>query len=682
MSCPAPCAALLLQLLVYGLTNGAIIALSAAGFTLAYAVARQINLAHGNVFALTTVALSYGAAWLGVTAATPAATRIGALLGLAVAGAAIGALVNGAVERLAFRPFAHGAHAGPRGDRLGPLVATVGISFVLFQVAVWWYALFYTPTGGETGHIGVVLPLLAMPDLVPHVELGGGVSFTLKDGLVLLLAGLVALGAAGLLARTRAGRALRAAAQDAELTALSGADPDRVRLLAFAVAGALVGFAAAISAAYYGGTTAQHGVRAGLTAMTAALLGGAGNPRGALVGGVLLGVGSAYADFFLDPKWTPVLILTLLVGLLALRPSGLLDAPIGEADGVAAPTRNLPDGLLLGLLALGALYPFVDAWLGWGRLVSATAAVLLVALALGLGVVVVFAGLLDLGYAAFFALGGYTAALLTSSGSRLADLVSWPLGNAWVALGLAGLVAGGFGFLFGLPSVRTRGEYLAIVTIALGEIVPGVIWHLPEWTGGPRGVSGVALPRFGLPLAAPVQAYALTLALAAGAGLAARRLAPSRVGRAWAAVRDDEIAAASLGIRPARAKLLAFVCGATVAGLAGALFAGQSGYVEPAQFDFTVSLMVLAAVVAGGRWGVGGIALGALAIAAYDRVLVDLLGRLVGVDLRTQNLAVFGAALYLTTLARAYRPSGRAGRGVFRRAGGLELLRRTASRYR
>jgi branched-chain amino acid transport system permease protein len=320
---------------------------------------------------------------------------------------------------------------------------------------------------------------------------------------------------------------------------------------------------------------------------------------------------------------------------------------------VAAPARELPTGALVGLLALGVLYPFADAALGWGRLPSATGALLLVALAIGLGVVVVFAGLLDLGYAAFFALGGYTAALLTSSGSRLAGLAPWPLGDPWVALGLAGVVAGGFGLLFGLPTVRTRGEYLAIVTIALGEIVPGVIWHLPEWTGGPRGVSGVVLPRLGLPLGGPLQAYALALALAAGAGLAARRLAPARVGRAWAAVRDDETAAASLGVRPARVKLLAFVCGAAVAGWAGALFAGQSGYVEPAQFDFTLSLMVLAAVVAGGRWGVGGIALGALAIAAYDRVLVELLGRLVGIDLRPHNLAVFGLALYLTTLARA-----------------------------
>jgi branched-subunit amino acid ABC-type transport system permease component len=338
------------------------------------------------------VALSYGAVALGVTAAAPVGARLAAVLGLAAAGALVGAILNGAVERLAFAPFASA------GDRLGPLVAAVGLSFVLFQAAVWWYALFHTPTGGVLGHVGVELPLLAMPDLVPSVELGGasGVSLTLEDALVLALAGGLALGTGALLRRTRAGRVLRATAQDPELAALSGADPARVRLLAFAVAGGLVGFAAAISAIYYGGAAAHHGVRGGLTAMTAAILGGAGNPGGALAAGVLLGILSAYADFFLDAKWTPVLVLTLLVGLLALRPEGLLGrTTVGPAEGVAAPApaSEPPAWLLRALLGLGLLMPLIAP----ARLPTATHALLLVTLAVGLGIVVVFAGLLDLG---------------------------------------------------------------------------------------------------------------------------------------------------------------------------------------------------------------------------------------------------------------------------------------------
>src|ERR687893_2941234 len=165
MPCRDECGSIFLQLLVYGLTNGAVVALNAVGFTLAYAVARQINLAHGNVFALTTVAVASLARAFEVTAAEPPLVRI-ALVGLlVVAGAACGAVLNGVDERLAFRPFQD------RRDPLLPLIASVGLSFVLLQVAVWWHAATNVP---RAGHQGVSLPLLAVPDLVPAVELGWG----------------------------------------------------------------------------------------------------------------------------------------------------------------------------------------------------------------------------------------------------------------------------------------------------------------------------------------------------------------------------------------------------------------------------------------------------------------------------------------------------------------------------
>src|SRR5437588_7243209 len=195
-----------IQLLIYGLTDGAVVALNAAGFTLAYAVARQINLAHGSVFALTTVVVANLAAFAGVTAAAPLGARIGALLVFAVCGALCGGVLNIGIERLAFRPF-RGI-----GDPLAPLVASVALSFVLFQAAVWWHDFrFVAP---PDVHQGVNLPLLAMPDLVPHIELGwGGVSFTLKDLLLLAIAGLVAGGGWLFLTRTKIGRLLRAVAQ-------------------------------------------------------------------------------------------------------------------------------------------------------------------------------------------------------------------------------------------------------------------------------------------------------------------------------------------------------------------------------------------------------------------------------------------------------------------------------------
>src|SRR5437660_8091168 len=185
-------AELLIQLLIYGLTDGAVVALNAVGFTLAYSVARQINLAHGSVFALTTVIVANVAAFASITAAAPLPVRIGALLLLTAVGAVCGGLLNVGVERLAFRPFRSVR------DPLAPLVASVALSFVLFQMAVWWHDFrFVAPPGA---HQGVDLPLLAMPDLVPKINFGCcGVTFTLKDVLLLLIAATVAIGGAQLL---------------------------------------------------------------------------------------------------------------------------------------------------------------------------------------------------------------------------------------------------------------------------------------------------------------------------------------------------------------------------------------------------------------------------------------------------------------------------------------------------
>ena len=660
-----------LQLLVFGVTAGAVVALSAAGFTLTFAVTRQVNLAHGNVFALTTVAVASLARLLGVTAATPLAGRLGALLLLAAAGALIGALLNGLVERLAFRPF------DGRREPLGPLIAGLALSFLMLGAAVRWHAFTNVPM---PGHQGVNLPLLAMPDIVPSLELGCcGVSLTLKDLLVLLAGGLVAVGGTLALSRTRVGRLLRAVAEDPELVSLLGGNPRRGRLLGFVAAGALTGLAAAIFAAYYGGTSANHGLRSGLVAMTAAFLGGIGNPAGALLGGVALGVLGAFADFFLSAFWTPVLTLFLLVGLLAFRPDGLLGSSV-------PPAAELPSGGLLrssgrpgraeqrlvgALLVLAALYPLLGILLGGARLYDGTIVLLLVALALGLELVVGFAGLLDLGYAAFFAIGGYTLAMLTGGSSRLVPLVPPVLHEPWMALPLAGLVAAGCGVLFGLPSIRARGEYLAIVTLALGEIVPALVIRFPELTSGARGISGIVPPALlGLSEGSPLHAYVLALVLVAVVWIAAARLAGSRLGRGWAAVRDDEVGARSLGVDATAVKLAAFALGAGVAGLAGALFAGLVGHIVPEQFDLTLSLMVLAAVAIGGRWGLLGVVGGALLVALYDRMLVDAvsaglraLGTLLSLpplqatDLRGDNFLVFGLLLYLATLLPGRSPS-------------------------
>jgi branched-chain amino acid transport system permease protein len=608
---------------------------------------------------------------MGVTAASPLANRVVALLLLCVAGACTGAALNAGVERIAFRPF-----RGVR-DPLGPLIASVALSFILLQVAIWWHAAYYVAPPNV--HQGVGVPLLSMPDLIPAIDLGvGGVSVTLKDVIVLAISAVAALGGSALLTRSRAGRLLRAVQQDPEMTALCGGDAGKGQLLAFAAAGALAGFGAAIFAAYFGAANAQFGLRSGLSAMTAAVLGGVGNLGGALAGGMLIGVFSSFSDYLLDAAWTPLLVLALLILLLAFRPHGLLGssqfaASSESSDHAASAVSFAPRTpanarwLMGALLGFAILFPWLDQLAGWYRVSAAANSVLLVILAVGLSIVVGFAGLLDLGYAAFFAIGGYTAALLTSSGSQLALMLPEGLRSPWLSLPAAGLVAAGFGLIFGVPTIRTRGEYLAIVTLAFGEIVPGVIVHLPDLTGGNRGMSGVPIVQLG-PWApgSAMGAYFVALGLLVLVAVAAGRLAASRVGRSWGAVREDDTAAAAVGVNPPLAKLLAFAIGAGCAGMAGSLFAGLFGHVEPDQFDFTISLMALAAVVIGGRWGIAGAVLGGLTVAAYQYVLVDWLsggvraiGTLVGqpalmsADLRMHNFAVFGIALLLATLPRA-----------------------------
>jgi branched-chain amino acid transport system permease protein len=665
---------LFLQLGVFGLTDGAVVALNAAGFTLAYAVSRQINLAHGSVFALTTVVVASVASALGVTAASPLGNRVAALIALCAVGALTGSILNGAVERIAFRPF-----RGVR-DPLGPLIASVALSFILLQAAIWWHAAYYIAP--PNAHQGVGVPLLSMPDLIPSIDLGvGGVSVTLKDVIVLVISAAAALGGSALLTRTRAGRLLRAIQQDPEMTSLCGGDPGRGQLLAFAAAGALAGFGAAIFAAYFGAANAQFGLRSGLSAMTAAVLGGVGNLGGALAGGMLIGVFSSYSDYLLDAAWTPLLVLALLIVLLAFRPHGLLGSSqfTSYTDEAAPPTNvsfaprspHFMRWAMWALVAFAVIFPWLDQVAGWYRVSAAANSLLLIVLAVGLSVVVGFAGLLDLGYAAFFAIGAYTAGLFTSSGSQLAMMLPQVARSPWLALPLAGCVAAGFGLLFGVPTIRTRGEYLAIVTLAFGEIVPGVIVHIPDWTGGNRGISGVPIVAVGpWPPGSAIGAYFVALALLVLIALAAVRLSGSRIGRSWAAVREDDTAAASVGVNPVMAKLLAFAIGAACAGMAGSLFAGLFGHVEPDQFDFTISLMALAAVVIGGRWGVSGAVLGGLTVAAYQYVLVDWLSgavravgaalgqpMLMSADLRMHNFAVFGVALLLATLPRARRAS-------------------------
>jgi ABC-type branched-subunit amino acid transport system permease subunit len=237
-----------------------------------------------------------------------------------------------------------------------------------------------------------------------------------------------------------------------------------------------------------------------------------------------------------------------------------------------------------------------------------------VLLALGLNVVVGLAGLLDLGYAAFFAIGAYTFAYGASGFTGL-DIPFWPM------LLVGALVAATFGVLLGAPTLRLRGDYLAIVTLGFGEIVPVVFLNADKYTNGTNGITGIAQPSFyglfginGFGFTNPLPYYISIVLIITITVIFLYRLQDSRLGRAWVALREDELAAASMGINTVTTKLLAFAIGASTAGLAGVYYSSKLSSVTPDQFGFTVSFTALAMVVLGGMGNIWGVAAGAFVI--------------------------------------------------------------------
>ena len=317
-------------------------------------------------------------------------------------------------------------------------------------------------------------------------------------------------------------------------------------------------------------------------------------------------------------------------------------------------------------LTLLALPLFTDATLGHGWVRILDFALLYVLLALGLNIVVGYAGLLDLGYVAFFAVGAYCYALLSSPQFNL----HWPL---WVLLPLGAMVAACFGVLLGTPTLRLRGDYLAIVTLGFGEIIRIFLNNLGapvNITNGPQGVSGIDSLSVGsynlgqthgwgfFEFVPVVNAYYLFLIGVLLAIVFSHRLERSRIGRAWAAIREDEIAAASMGINTRNLKLLAFAMGASMGGLSGGLFAGFQGFVSPESFTLMESVMILCMVVLGGMGNISGVVLGAVLLSVLPEALraagplqQEWLGRVV-LDPSNLRLLMFGCALVLMMLLR------------------------------
>jgi branched-chain amino acid transport system permease protein len=326
-------------------------------------------------------------------------------------------------------------------------------------------------------------------------------------------------------------------------------------------------------------------------------------------------------------------------------------------------------GLLLIAVALLAL-PFVLAMAGtaWVRITNL--AILFVLLSLGLNIVVGFAGLLDLGYIAFYAVGAYVYALLASPHFNLH--LPW-----WVILPIGAAVACFFGVLLGTPTLKLRGDYLAIVTLGFGEIIRIFLNNLSEpfnLTNGPKGITTIdSIKLFGmdfgsttkvgeLMFSGTIKYYYFLLAVMILVIVVNLRLQDSRIGRAWEAIREDELAARAMGINTTHMKLLAFAMGASFAGVAGGMFSAIQGFISPESFILTESIMVLSMVVLGGMGNIWGVVLGAVLLSFVPELLrytVEpaqrwLFGRSI-IDPEVIRMLLFGLAMVVMML---FRPAG------------------------
>ncbi len=365
---------------------------------------------------------------------------------------------------------------------------------------------------------------------------------------------------------------------------------------------------------------------------------------------------------------SPGVFQALLYGIFGLVIATLAAGVAGWLQGLGK-NRSLAT---LGLLAFILIsFPFLDRLAQTNWLEQFIAILIFSLLALGLNIVVGYAGLLDLGYAAFFAIGAYTTGLLSSPHLN----IHW---NFWIVIWIAAAVAAIAGMILGSPTLPLRGDYLAIVTLGFGEIVPvvfrnltsvqvyepisGIIGSLigrPEMaicllgcekainlTGGESGINPIGRPW--LPIIGSFQAgqlfpwYYLILTLVVFSTFMISRLRESRLGRAWTAIREDELAASAMGINLVRTKLLAFAMGATFSGFAGAFYGAYISAIFPSAFDFSVSVIILCMVILGGLGNITGVLLGCLIITSADRLFLPQLAQVLKSILNTSVLPNIG----------------------------------------
>jgi branched-chain amino acid transport system permease protein len=636
---------IVLEQLVNGVSIGMVYALIALGYTMVYGILRMINFSHGEVF------MAGGfAGWLVITGllALPGAPLPGLVIVLAALGLAMvvcGALGYG-IERFAYRPLRN-------ARSMGVIISGLGVSLFLQTAAILVFGARFKLV--ETGRLIPNEWAVAIgPVRVPFIRV-----------LIVAVALGLMVGLEYFVHRTRWGKATRATAQDLEAAAFMGIDVDRVVSLVYVLGSALAGVGGVLVALLFTQVDFAFGFFMGIKAFTSAVIGGIGNIRGALLGGLVLGIVESVATGFISPTYKDVITFVLLAGVLLIRPTGLLGRPLRVREAVATSVpgvraRPWMAALWAPLSTLRGVLARVDARIG---LAMGIAVVLLVpqvvgrpyyirvAASIGLAVVLTaslnvvagWAGLLSLGHVGFYAVGAYVYAFLASPhfGVHLPFLV---------AMACAGLVAGAFGLMIGTVSLRLRGDYLAMVTLAFAEIVRNLLISLDRpvnLTGGTNGILNLDMPSVaGLAVRELGDYYYLIWGFAFLALWALAHLRQSKVGRAWLAIREDEVAAGNMGVPIFPYKLLAFTVAAVLAAMAGTVFAAWQGSVFPESFTIQQTAILYAMLVVSGAAGMPGIVVGAAALTILPEWLREY-----GV----YRMLLLGALL---VLVMRYRPQG------------------------
>ncbi len=620
------------QLLANGLVLGAIYALTAVAYTLVYGVIRLVNFAFGEFFMvgafLTASLMSDSVALVGVQVPMPALPFVVAGAIAVVLTAALGILV----DRIAYRPLRN-------APRLAPLITSIAVSVTLQSLA-------QTIWGAEQ---------LRFPDFAlasyPPIILFGSIYFSVMDLVVIACAVVAMVGLTLFVSHSKLGRAMRASAEDQTAARLVGIPVNRVVAAAFAIGSGFAALAGVLYAQTYGFAQSTMGFMPGLKALTAAVLGGIGSTPGAALGGVVLGLVEALGAGYLPngSAYKDAISFVLLVLLLCVRPQGLLGRPALNAAtresliGSARQGRRWVEAVFGPLdaafarlgragtpVALGALL----VALGLGIVVSSdywlrilTVVLIYGMLASGLNVIVGFTGLLDLGFVAFWAVGSYLTSILfvlvLHDSFGVAPETVWWLFYVFLPLGAAAAAA--LAVALGTPTLRLRGDYLAIMTLGFGEIVRIIAVNWIGLTNGPMGIRAIPGPSlFGWSLASPRAQYFFALVLAAMVVFAIGRLVRSYVGRAWVAIRDDEDAAEAMGVSTARYKLYAYAVSGCIGGFVGVFYAHYQQYISPLNFSLFENIVILMLIVLGGLGTLIGPFIGALIWIVFLQVTINL----------------------------------------------------------